>query len=102
MRCFFICVGRGSTMPNNEEMENMTIWQNHEQRITTLEVNMTGLVSKMDSVEKAVKEGNEEQKKKLDTIDNRLLDEFFHKRRVNLSNGWKFLFTLLGGGSFLY
>lgn len=89
-------------MTNEEEMDNMPIWQNHEQRITTLEVTMSGLSQKMDSVEKTIKEGNEKQENKLDEINQRLFDEFFTKKNLNLSNWWKLLFTLLGGGSFFY
>ncbi len=89
-------------MPNDEEMDAMTIWQNHEQRITTLEVTMSGLSQKMDNVERTIKEGNEKQENKLDEINQRLFDEFFHKKRVNLSNSWKLMLTLIGGGSFLY
>ncbi len=85
-----------------KEMDDMSIWQNHEQRITTLEVTMTGLSSKMDDVNKTVKESNKEQKELLNTINNRMVEEFFAKKKLNLSNGWKLLFTLLGGGSFLY
>ena len=80
----------------------MPIWQNHEQRITALEVTMTGLSSKMDNVSEIVKESNKEQKELLNTINNRMVDEFFAKKKLNLSNGWKLLFTLLGGGSFVY
>lgn len=86
----------------DEELDNMPIWQNHEQRITALEVTMTGLASKMDSVEKTVKEGNEEQKKKLDTIDQRLLDEFFYKKRSNHDNKWQMLGKVLGAGGIVY
>ncbi|MFB4471787.1 hypothetical protein ACDI16_02315 [Oceanobacillus caeni] len=86
----------------SEELTKMDIWQNHEQRITALEVTMTGLSSKMDDVNKTVKESNKEQKELLNTINNRMVEEFFAKKKLNLSNGWKLLFTLLGGGSFLY
>ncbi len=89
-------------MPSDEEMEDMPIWQNHEQRITTLEVTMSGLSQKMDSVEKTIKDGNEKQETKLEEINQRLFDEFFTKKKLNLSNWWKLLFTLLGGGSFFY
>lgn len=86
----------------DKQKEDMPIWQNHEQRITALEVTMSGLSSKMDEVNKTVKESNREQKELLNTINNRMVDEFFSKKKINLSNGWKLLFTLLGGGSFLY
>lgn len=86
-------------MPHKEDMP---IWQNHENRITTLEVTMTGIASKMDNVESTIREGNKEQKEMLNTINNRMVDEFFVKKRVNLSNGWKLLFTLIGTGGFLY
>ncbi|MFD2046004.1 hypothetical protein ACFSTA_12560 [Ornithinibacillus salinisoli] len=85
-----------------KQKEDMPIWQNHEQRITALEVTMQGLSHKMDSVQETIKESNKEQKELLNTINNRMVDEFFKKKKVNLNNGWKLLFTLLGGGSFLY
>ncbi len=80
----------------------MPIWQNHEQRITALEINMTGLSEKMDKVEGTIKEGNKEQKEMLNTINNRMVEEFFEKKRLNLSNGWKLLFAIFGGGGFVY
>ena len=89
-------------MPEKEDVDNMPIWQNHEQRITRLEITMTGLSDKMESVERTVKKGNDEQKELLNTINNRMVDEFFKKKTINLNNGWKLLFSLIGGGSFLY
>lgn len=89
-------------MSDKEELTEMPIWQNHEQRITALEINMNGISDKMESVEKTIKEGNKEQKEMLSTINNRMVDEFFKKKKINLSNGWKLLFTLLGGGSVIY
>lgn len=89
-------------MDAKKESNDMPIWQNHEQRITALEITMSGLSSKMDDVNRTVKESNREQKELLNTINNRMVDEFFTKKKLNLSNGWKLLFTLLGGGSFLY
>lgn len=80
----------------------MPIWQNHEQRITTLEVNMTGLSDKMDRVEGTIKDGNQEQKEMLTTINNRMVDEFFTKKSVIHTNGWKLLLSLVGGGGVLY
>lgn len=89
-------------MPEKEGVDNMPIWQNHEQRITRLEITMTGLSDKMESVERTVRKGNDEQKELLNTINNRMVDEFFKKKTINLNNGWKLLFSLIGGGSFLY
>ena len=89
-------------MTKKRDVEDMPIWQNHEQRITTLEVTMTGLANKMDKVESTIKEGNKEQKDMLNTINNRMVEEFFDKKKINLANGWKLLFTLLGTGGLLY
>ncbi len=86
----------------DEELDNMPIWQNHEQRITALEVTMTGLSSKMDSVENAVKEGNNEQKEMLNTINNRMMEEFFYKKRSNHDNKWQILGKILGAGGIVY
>lgn len=87
---------------SDKEMNEMPIWQNHEQRITALEINMTGISEKMDRVEETVKEGNQEQKELLNTINNRMVDEFFGKKKMNLSNKWKLAFALFGGGGILY
>lgn len=80
----------------------MPIWQNHEQRITKLEHTMENISSKMDSVENTVKEGNKEQKELLDMMNTRMVDEFFNKKSLHFSNGWKLVFFLTGGGSILY
>lgn len=85
-----------------KELDDMPIWQNHEQRITALEINMNGLSDKMDRVEGTIKEGNQEQKEMLDTINKRMVDEFFTKKKMNLSNAWKFLIAIFGGGGFFY
>lgn len=98
---FYYVKNWGSNM-QKETNEDMPIWQNHEQRITALEVTMQGLSHKMDSVNETVKESNKEQKELLNTINNRMVDEFFKRKKINLNNGWKLLFTILGGGSFLY
>ena len=87
---------------SDKEMEEMPIWQNHEQRITALEINMTGISEKMDRVEETIKEGNNEQKQMLQTINNRMVEEFFHKKKFNLSNIWKLIFMLLGAGGLVY
>ncbi|GIN21403.1 MAG TPA: hypothetical protein DEO65_11755 [Bacillus bacterium] len=79
----------------DEKLDNKPIWQNHEQRITALEVTMTGLSSKMDSVENMVKEGNNEQKKILNTINNRMKEEFFYKKLSNHDNNWQILGKVL-------
>lgn len=97
-------------MPSKKELgEDMPIWQDHEQRITTLEVTMTGLSNKMDKVDgrvekvdDTIKEGNKEQKELLDTINNRMVEEFFVKKRKHFDNWWKFVFLLIGGSSVLY
>lgn len=86
----------------DRELEEMPIWQNHEQRITALEVTMQGLSQKMDSVQESIKEGNREQKEMLDTINNRMIDEFFNRKKINLNNGWKLLFAIFGGSGFIY
>ncbi len=93
-------------MPSDEEMDNMPIWQDHEQRITTLEVTIQGLSHKMDSVERTIREGNEKQENKLDEINQKLFEEFFHKKRSERETRnrivLKSLTAVFGGGGFLY
>jgi hypothetical protein len=85
-----------------KEPYDMPLWQNHEQRITALEVTQANMKHEFKEIKDAINNGNDTQLKKLDEMNNRLFDEFFQKKKINLSNGWKLLITLLGGGSFLY
>lgn len=90
----------------NGDVEGMPIWQNHEQRITAIEVNMSNLKGEFKDVKEMISSGNVKQEEKLDAIDSRLMDEFFHKKRTNHTNGWNLLLKIsggiVGGGSFLY
>jgi len=85
-----------------EEVDNMPIWQNHEQRITALEVTQANMKHEFKEVKEAINSGNNKQLEKLEEINNRLFDEFFKKKKINLNNGWRLLIALVGGGSFLY
>lgn len=90
-------------MTDSKELDSVPfILQDHERRITTLENTMNMIVPKMESVENTVKMGNDEQKRKLDVIDQKLMDEFFKKKSTTQENIWKAVLILLGGGSFLY
>ncbi len=84
----------------------MPIWQNHEQRITTLEVTTANIKSEFTEIKDKIDKGNTEQSKKLEVIDNRLMDEFFNKKNRNHENIWKLILkvagALLGAGSFIY
>src|SRR6185437_15859209 len=80
----------------------LLVLQDHERRITLMEVHMGTISSKMDKVESTIREGNNEQKEMLTAINNRMFDEFFKRKQMNLTNAWKLVLGLLGGGSFLY
>lgn len=83
---------------NDEEMEDVpTIWQDHEQRITTLEVTMSSVNGKMDNVEKAVKESNAEQKQLLNT----LIDHHLNTKQFKLSKMWQLILNLFGAGGLI-
>ena len=87
-------------------LDDMPIWQNHEQRITTLEVTTANIKSEFVEIKDKIDKGNDEQSKKLETIDKRLMDEFFNKKNRNHENTWKLIIkvagALLGAGSFIY
>jgi len=90
-----------------DEMDDATnIWQNHEQRITTLEVITGDMQREFKEVKEIINKGNDEQTKKLEKIDSRLMDEFFQKARTTRDNVWKLVFKIGGGfvgaGSFIY
>ena len=89
-----------------EEIENMPIWQNHEQRIATLEVITGDMQREFKEVKEIINKGNKDQTDRLEQIDKRLMDEFFQKARTTRDNVWKLIFkivgSLVGAGSFIY
>lgn len=90
----------------SEELTDMPIWQNHEQRITTLEVTTANIQGEFREVKDIINEGNKEQAERLARIDKTLMDEFFKKRKDTRDNMWKLIFkvsgAVVGGGSFIY
>src|SRR5690625_5044385 len=97
---------RGSSMSEDKELDNMPIWQNHEHRITALEVTQATMKSEFDDIKNRIDKGNDEQSKKLEVIDKRLMDEFFTRKNRNHENTWKLVLkvagALVGAGSFIY
>jgi len=89
-----------------DEIENMPIWQNHEQRIATLEVITGDMQREFKEVKEIINKGNKDQTDRLEQIDKRLMDEFFQKARTTRDNVWKLVFKIGGGfvgaGSFIY
>lgn len=93
-------------MTKEEELEDMPLWQNHEQRITALEITTANIKHEFTEIKDRIDRGNLEQSKKLETIDNRLMEEFFKKKNINHENAWKLIIkvagALVGAGSFIY
>lgn len=95
-------------MPNKKEEyeEALPIWQNHEQRITTLEITQTLLGNEFKEIKDVINKGNQDQSKKLDEINSRLFDEFFSKKKVTQTERWKLIGIItgsaLGGGGAFY
>lgn len=102
---------------NIEGLSEMPIWKDHEKRITTLEVNMSGLSEKIDRVDETIKEGNREQKETLDKINERMYDEFLDmkkdenksrlkKEEISTKYKWKFVSKVIaviaGSGGIIY
>ena len=89
-----------------EEVDDMPIWQNHEQRITALEVITRDMQREFREVKEIINKGNKDQTDRLEQIDKRLMEEFFHKTRTTRDNVWKLIFkivgSLVGAGSFIY
>jgi len=89
-----------------DEMENMPIWQNHEQRLATLEVITGDMQREFKEVKEIINKGNKDQTDRLEQIDSRLMDEFFQKARTTRDNVWKLVFkivgSVVGAGSFIY
>ena len=91
---------------SDKELKDMPIWQNHEQRITALEVTTANIKNEFNEIKNKIDEGNAAQSKKLETIDKRLMDEFFKRKNRNHENTWKLILkvtlSLIGSGSFIY
>lgn len=89
-----------------KELNDMPIWQNHEQRITTLEVTTANIKNEFTEIKEKIDKGNTEQSRKLEVIDKRLMDEFFKRKNRNHENTWKLILkvtgAILGAGSFIY
>ena len=89
-----------------EEVDDMPIWQNHEQRITALEVITRDMQREFREVKEIINKGNKDQTDRLEQIDKRLMEEFFQKARTTRDNVWKLIFKIGGGfvgaGSFIY
>lgn len=95
----------GRKLPE-KDVDDMPIWQDHEQRITALEFTTKSIESEFKEVKGMINKGNTEQSKKLEVIDKRLMDEFFNKQYRNHKYGWKLAIKIVsgivGGGGLLY
>lgn len=88
-------------MSEQEGVDNMPIWQDHERRITTLENTFAAYSSKIDGVEKKM-DGVDakidqqwgEQKKLLNT----LVDHHLSTNKMKVSNFWKLVLNITGAG----
>ncbi|WP_163526605.1 hypothetical protein [Halobacillus ihumii] len=87
-----------------KEMEDMPVWQDHERRITTLENTFSTFSTKVDNVEKTIKEQgniqkqqNDEQKKLLNT----LIDHHLSTNKMKVSNFWKVILNITGAGGII-
>lgn len=87
---------------NEKDVDDMPIWQNHEQRITTLEVITSNMQGEFKEVKDKIDAGNKDQSKQLELINKRLFEEFFPKKASERNNKWKFWTTILGGGGLIY
>ncbi len=91
-------------MSEQEELDNMPIWQDHERRITTLENTFAGYSHKIDSVERKMtqvdqkidSQGNE-QKELLNT----LISHHLETNKMKISNFWKVILNITGAGGLL-
>ncbi|MFD1335751.1 hypothetical protein ACFQ4N_09345 [Oceanobacillus iheyensis] len=84
-------------MPQNEEMDNMPIWQDHERRITTLENTFSTMSHEMKEVRSTVEKTGDEQKKLLNT----LIDHHLSTNKMKLSNFWKLILNITGASGLL-
>jgi len=93
-------------MSENKELNDMPIWQNHEQRITALEVTTANIKNEFTEIKDKIDQGNAAQSQKLDRFYEKMTNEFFKKKSRNHENTWKLILkvtlSLIGSGSFIY
>lgn len=91
---------------SDKESSDMPVWQNHEQRITALEITTANISNDFKEVKEKIDAGNDEQTKKLESFYERLADDFFATNREKRSYKWKFatkvIAALVGSGGILY
>src|SRR5690625_7116801 len=78
---YFLCQNAGGWRLDDieKELTDMPIWQNHEQRITTLGVTTANIKNELTEIKDKIDRGNTEQSKKLEIIDKRVMDEIFKR-----------------------
>lgn len=81
----------------NKEMEDMPIWQNHENRITTLETTFTGFSHEMKEVKDTVNKTSEEQKKLLNT----LIEHHLSTNKMKLSKMWQLILNIFSASGII-
>ncbi|MCJ0932627.1 hypothetical protein MST22_15875 [Virgibacillus halodenitrificans] len=84
-------------MSEQEGVDNMPIWQDHERRITTLETTFSAMSHEMREVKSVVEKKGDEQKELLNT----LIDHHLKKSNMQASNIWKLIFNITGTGGLL-
>ncbi|MCJ0933021.1 hypothetical protein MST22_17860 [Virgibacillus halodenitrificans] len=84
-------------MSEQEGVDNMPIWQDHERRITTLETTFSAMSHEMRDVKSVVEKTGNEQKELLNT----LIDHHLKKSNTQVSNFWKLVFNVTGAGGLL-
>lgn len=81
-------------MTTERGVEEMPIWQNHENRITTIEVNQDNISQQMNGLERVVKDESKEQKALL----NKLIEHHLDTNKMKLSSFWKLVLNITGAG----
>lgn len=89
---------------NDEKVDNMPIWQDHERRITTLENTFSqygskieGLERQMHNIEGKIDQNGKQQKELLDQLIKHHLDT----NRFKMSKRWQLILNIFGAGGLL-
>lgn len=101
---------------SEQEMDDMLIWKAHDdklhdhtERIVSLEKGQEDIRSEFREIKDVINRGNQSQEKtlleqsqKLDTITNRLLEEYLGKKRTTQEGLWKVVAILASGTGIAY
>lgn len=104
-----------TTQIETKDVDMMPIWQNHENRITTLENTFSGFSHKMEEVDKKIDSFEKQSEKRWDAVEkkldknndeqkellNKLITHHLETKKIRINNFWQAVLNITGAGGIL-